>query len=251
MSESFRDNFGNLHVFDINNTILTGKKETSAVIFHTKEVPNPQLLQKYALQFLRYDNAKHELLYAQRNESSMPWGPNHVVGARIILRFQGKYLLTQETKGDKVGQWMFPGGTVQVGEKERDNLSLSTFQGHPAPNEVALQELYEEVGVDLRHVNAQVKLVAIMCFKGVQKQSGIFANDLAFCFLCDADAYFDNQPTLNIDKKEISSAQWMATDELLVLDETTNMTKTIVKHLSNKENRQNIVENGNRLMYLL
>ncbi len=58
-----------------------------------------------------------------------------VVGAGVIVRDDGRILLTQRGKGHLEGLWEFPGGKVEEGEDPRDTV---------------VRECREECGIDVK-----------------------------------------------------------------------------------------------------
>ena len=226
-----QDSFGNIHYSSLEGFPQADCQKNNAVFLHTKTVPSDEVLKEHGLKFIRYDNVKNEVVYAQRNNSSMPWGPNHIVGARIIVKSRGLFLMSKESKGS-IKKFIFPGGTVQIDGVERDTATIETFKGHPSPSATALQELYEELSIDLRKYENQLCLLGYACFKGVRKFDGIFANDICFVYLFDADKYasntIDTEAPLHIDPNEISEYSWKSFQEICQSDDVTDMSKVFL-----------------------
>jgi len=197
-----------------------------AIHYKTKTVPSTEQLKELGFQFLRYDSNDHYIWYAKRNGSNLPWGPNHVIGARIIVQCEDSFLLVKEVHGRQ--RFWAPGGTVQIDGKERDNLDLQTFQGHPLPKETALQELFEETSLDYR--GKDIEFIMHLYFQGVLKRNGQIANDIGFYYLLKLDEKTQN---LSGDPEEISDICWFTKKEILETktDQVTKVTQEVVKYL--------------------
>jgi ADP-ribose pyrophosphatase YjhB (NUDIX family) len=106
-------------------------------------------------------------------------------GVKVVLRRGDDVLLVRHTYGRRA-EWDLPGGFINGGE---------------APQDAALREVAEEVGV---HAERPVALGAIL-----QRSSG--RRDMVHAFAAEANA--DGAP-LELDDGEIAQARWFAHDAL-------------------------------------